>query len=210
MNPNWSCCVGPSVSPNSSSMRQHVSSRSRVGDEPWSSLSTAASRMDTSNPTPPLRKLHAVVPARDSDRERTRAERPEPVAANAFDASRRLFKRQCTVEAWQRDTEWRDVELLQYHLPSHIDGDLDRLAGALEHLSQAATMHADRYEVRTDLVRHHAAGLAVRLTSLARDVGALGPPPRPAATWAVPEDGLCPDWTPAARRDVPRIFRGPA
>lgn len=96
-----------------------------------------------------------------------------------FDATRRLLQRRLPASEW--GGEARDVALLQHHLPKYVvDEDVDALADALDVFSSADASRPARYEH----VEAHlpyallASATTARLTSRARDVGALAPPPR--------------------------------
>lgn len=100
--------------------------------------------------------------------------------ANVFDASRRLLRHTLTAEAWVVHTDPRDCTLLQHHLASVAGDDLDRLAGALDVFSCVdGGMYPARYDAAQHTVAAWVQAEAARLTSRTRDVGALGPPPRP-------------------------------
>jgi hypothetical protein len=130
---------------------------------------------------------------------------------SSFDATRRLLTRRIATDEWLRHVEPREADLLREHVPRHLgEGEVDALAGFLEALSSADACQVERFELRAA----HAhlpltlAGAAARLTSHARDVGALAPPARPAAsTDPAPVYPQSRPMRPAEWRDVPECLR---
>ena len=94
--------------------------------------------------------------------------------SSSFEATRRLLLRRIPTHEWLRATEERDVALLQEHLLAHSP-DMDAYARAADSFSLGDAMQPRNYELRG---LPHAAWVAAqttRLTSRARDVGALAP-----------------------------------
>jgi hypothetical protein len=129
---------------------------------------------------------------------------------SVFEATRRLLLRRCTPEEWARHAESRDVDLLREHMPAHVGGDLDALTRALECYSDVETCQPSRFELREQHAAfpRYMAAAAARLTSRARDVGALAPPPRPAPTEdPVPESQSSRPMSMREWRDVKQTLR---
>ena len=129
---------------------------------------------------------------------------------NAFDAARALMLKRCAADVWARDAEERDVALVRHHLAAHVDDDVGVLAHAYDAFSEVDTQYPQRFELR-EAHAHYArvaCATAVRVTSRARDVGALPPPPRMEVP-VEPENPACRRWTRAEWRDVPALLRGP-
>lgn len=139
-----------------------------------------------------------------------RAPPTRPITSN-FDATRRLLLRRCSAEEWVRHAEDRDVDLLREHMPAHVGDDRDVLVQAMDAFSYADVCHPNQFELRelhASLPRLVAAG-AARLTSRARDVGALAPP-QILARAMDPGPESQPNQRPMPRsdwRDVPALLR---
>lgn len=135
------------------------------------------------------------------------------IPVNAFESARDLLLRRTTASHWAQHAESRDVTLLHEHLPIHAISDqstakddaIHAIADACEIFSFADATIPARFETRT-LHAHYllyAVGLTVRLTSRARDVGALPPPSRPKTTKDRPAG--TPSWW---STDVPSLLSG--
>lgn len=100
--------------------------------------------------------------------------------SSSFERTRQLMLRRCTGLEWARHAEPWDVDLLSHHMPSHVQGDLEACATLLDDLACARDAMPERFEesTRQRPLMLTMAGLATALTSRARDVGALPPPPR--------------------------------
>ena len=132
---------------------------------------------------------------------------------NAFDAARALLLRRCDADEWARGAEDRDVALVRHHLAAHVGGeedDMDVLARAYDAFSELDTQRSQRFELQDAQAPYArvAGALTVRVTSRARDVGALPPPPRMEASEEPGTQGSR-RWTRAEWRDVPALLRDP-
>lgn len=124
-----------------------------------------------------------------------------------FDAARRLLQKRASAAEWASQAEPRDVDLLRHHLPSHVGDDeryIHLLADGLDALADMDVMWPDRYEMRDTQMPLvlYGTGTAIRVTSRARDVGALAPPPRPTRASDPP-----PEIPPLHWREAPRPLR---
>ena len=128
-----------------------------------------------------------------------------------FEATRRLLKRECDPQEWTTFTEWRDVDLLREHIPNYV-GDYNispietgsRLSTFMHNLSDVDSMLPSRFECisQQDHLTRYVVGLTTRITSRARDVGALPPPRLPQASW-----GLPPEQSPGERPMTLELWR---
>ena len=146
-----------------------------------------------------------------SDRDLRERRQSRPLPVNIFEGTRSLLlKKPQAIQHWAHLAEKRDMNLLREHLPRYVP-DLNVLCYATDTFSSVLHHHPERFEAHGSHLSHqlYASALVTHLTTRARDVGALAPPPRfPEAGGLVPTTPGVRPMTTSEWRDVPESLRG--